>query len=64
MKKFALLLIILLVGWIGYNISTINFSDSLTSVPNQHVYMRLVANILVLISLSISYWLFSKRARS
>jgi hypothetical protein len=64
MKKFALLLIALLVGWIGYNISTIDFSDSLTSAPNQQVYMRLAANILVLISLSISYWLYSKRARA
>ncbi|PVY39415.1 hypothetical protein [Pontibacter virosus] len=61
MKKFALVLIILLIVLIIYNITNIDFSDSLTSVPNQHVYMRLVANVLVLLSLVYSYRRYSKR---
>ena len=61
MKKFALILIILLVGLIIYNVTNIDFRDSLTSVPNQHVYMRLVANVLVLISLVFSYRRYSRK---
>ncbi|WP_299701607.1 hypothetical protein [uncultured Pontibacter sp.] len=61
MKKFALILIVLLIGLIIYNITNIDFSDSLTSVPNQQVYMRLVANILVLISLVYSYRRYNRK---
>ncbi|MBF8962842.1 hypothetical protein I0P70_06275 [Pontibacter sp. FD36] len=61
MKKFALVLIILLIGLIIYNVTNIDFTDSLTSVPNQHVYMRLVANVLVLISLVFSYRRYSRK---
>ncbi|WP_299988901.1 hypothetical protein [uncultured Pontibacter sp.] len=61
MKKFALVLIILLIGLIIYNLTNIDFTDSLTSVLNQHVYMRLVANVLVLISLVFSYRRYSRK---
>ncbi|GGG13408.1 hypothetical protein [Pontibacter amylolyticus] len=61
MKKFALVLIMLLIGLIIYNLTNIDFSGSLTSVPNQQVYMRLVANVLVLLSLAYSYRRYSKR---
>lgn len=61
MKKFALVLIILLIGLIIYNLTNIDFSGSLTSVPNQQVYMRLVVNVLVLLSLAYSYRRYSKR---
>ncbi|PKV62859.1 hypothetical protein [Pontibacter ramchanderi] len=61
MKKFALILIVLLIGLIVYNATNIDFSDSLASVPNQHVYMRLVTNVLVLISLIYSYRRYSRK---
>ncbi|MCP2045459.1 hypothetical protein [Pontibacter sp. HSC-36F09] len=61
MKKFALILIVLLIGLIIYNLTNIDFTGSLTSVPNQQVYMRLVANVLVLLSLVYSYRRYSKR---
>lgn len=51
----------LLIGLIIYNLTNIDFSGSLTSVPNQQVYMRLVANVLVLLSLAYSYRRYSKR---
>ncbi|MDO6391675.1 hypothetical protein Q4E40_16185 [Pontibacter sp. BT731] len=61
MKKFALILIVLLIVLIIYNLTNLYFSDPLTSVPNQQVYMKLVANTLVLFSLIFSYRRYSKR---
>ncbi|MBX0332245.1 hypothetical protein K3G39_03260 [Pontibacter sp. HSC-14F20] len=61
MKKSALILIVLLISLIIYNVTNIDFSDSLTSVPNQHVSIRLVANVLVLFSLVYSYRRYSRR---
>lgn len=64
MKKFALVLIVLLIGLIIFNITLVDFSDSLTSKANQHVYVRLVANVLVLISLAFSYRRYSRKTNS
>ena len=54
MKQFALVLIILLTGLILYNLTNIDYTD-LSSEANQQLYLRLVANVLVLFSLAFSY---------
>jgi uncharacterized membrane protein YbhN (UPF0104 family) len=61
MKKIILILIGLFVALLIYNITNIDFSDSLKSVPNQQVYLRLLTNVLMLIALAYNYRRYSRR---
>ena len=54
MKKFLLVLIILLIGLILYDLTNIDYTD-LSSEANQQLYLRLAANMLLLFAQAYSY---------
>ncbi|WP_018479152.1 hypothetical protein [Pontibacter roseus] len=62
MKKFALILIVLIICMLGYNLSQIDFS-ALTSVPNQRIYINLAGNLMILLSVVLTYMSYSRRVR-
>jgi len=61
MKKFLLVLIILLIGLILYDLTNIDYTD-LSSEANQRLYLRLVANVLLLFAQAYTYRRHAKKS--
>ncbi|MER2998374.1 hypothetical protein [Pontibacter populi] len=59
MKRFALTLIVLISAIAVFNLTQLNYAD-LTADNNYMLYLNLAGNILILISLVISYVRLSK----
>lgn len=63
MKKVYPFLIVAAIGLLIYNISRLDYAV-LASQQNQKVYMSLASNVLILASLSLSYYRYRKYNRT